>query len=216
MIDNNIELIIADDSNITIDCLKNWIKGDQTIKLVGVVQCENELISAIENYNSAIVVGSFPWIIKQGKLRITQLLDRYPEIKYALFLNSNYYSIIHELADIGIKGFFGDVTTQDDLIKGLCVLKKYNYFMAPEIFAEFIGEKKKSNGNGNTDRFNLTNRESEILRFVLGGKSSKDIARLLNISKRTVDGHRANLNTKFGVRNAAQLYKKAANFAFIL
>ncbi len=59
-------------------------------------------------------------------------------------------------------------------------------------------------------------RETEILEYILLGKRSREIARTLNISKRTVDGHRANINNKFGVRNTAQLYKKAVTYLYSL
>jgi DNA-binding NarL/FixJ family response regulator len=218
MSDNYIDLIIADDSNIVIECFKNWISDSNKIRLIDVAHKKEELEGLIKIYENAIILGSFPWIIKQGKLKIGRILVQYPNIKYALCLNANHYKLIHALTEIGIKGFFGDVTTKDELIKGLCDLKKYNFFMAPDLLAEFIDDNKRSNGNGNAneDKLKLTNRETEILEFVLRGKSSKDIARLLNISKRTVDGHRANINNKFGVRNTAQLYQKAASFLLFM
>jgi DNA-binding CsgD family transcriptional regulator len=88
--------------------------------------------------------------------------------------------------------------------------------MAPEILTEFIELKKTENGGNGSSHAPLTKRERKILELVLAGKNSKDIARKLNISKRTVDGHRANINNKFGVRNTAQLYKKALTYLYTL
>ena len=115
---------------------------------------------------------------------------------------------------MGIKGFFGDMTTKAELVKGLCDIRSYNYYMAPEILTEFIEIRKGENGNYYPEKSQLTNREQEILELVLAGKNSRDIAKRLNISKRTVDGHRANINNKFGVRNTAQLYKKALTYLY--
>ena len=50
----------------------------------------------------------------------------------------------------------------------------------------------------------LSTRESEILDGIVEGHSNKDIARLLNISHRTVEKHRANVIVKMGVRNSAE------------
>lgn len=50
----------------------------------------------------------------------------------------------------------------------------------------------------------LSAREAEILEGIVDGHSNKHIARLLNISHRTVEKHRANVFVKMGVRNSAE------------
>ena len=47
----------------------------------------------------------------------------------------------------------------------------------------------------------LTRREAEILRFVAGGRSNQDVARLLWITDHTVKFHLANIYRKLGIRN---------------
>ncbi len=54
----------------------------------------------------------------------------------------------------------------------------------------------------------LTPRESLILAEIVRGSSSKEIARELQISPRTVEFHRANLLKKFDARNTADLVRK--------
>lgn len=59
----------------------------------------------------------------------------------------------------------------------------------------------------------LTDREREIARFMVtrpGANSSKDIARHLDISPRTVDHHRARILEKMGVGSVAELIDAAA------
>lgn len=51
----------------------------------------------------------------------------------------------------------------------------------------------------------LTNREREIMLLVVGGHSSKEIARLLGISHRTVEIHRSRLMEKMGVASVLDL-----------
>ena len=54
----------------------------------------------------------------------------------------------------------------------------------------------------------LTPRESLILAEIVKGHSSKEVARALDISPRTVEFHRANLLKKFGAKNTAELVRK--------
>ena len=49
----------------------------------------------------------------------------------------------------------------------------------------------------------LSSREGEVLEGLTGGASNKEIARMLSISPRTVEIHRANMMSKLGARSAA-------------
>lgn len=51
----------------------------------------------------------------------------------------------------------------------------------------------------------LTAREREIAQLLLAGKSSKQIAKVINISSRTVEAHRARLMKKFSAKTGMQL-----------
>lgn len=68
--------------------------------------------------------------------------------------------------------------------------------------------------NGFTNVFSveadLTPREHEILARIVVGHSSKEVARSLDISPRTVEFHRANLRKKFAARNTAELVRKVS------
>ena len=54
----------------------------------------------------------------------------------------------------------------------------------------------------------LTPKERVILAEIVRGHSSKEVARALNISPRTVEFHRAKLLKKYGARNVAELVRK--------
>jgi DNA-binding NarL/FixJ family response regulator len=62
---------------------------------------------------------------------------------------------------------------------------------------------------GDELRNKLTAREKEILLLVAAGNSSKEIAKRLFVGVSTVETHRANLMTKIGARNVAQLVQYA-------
>jgi FixJ family two-component response regulator len=54
----------------------------------------------------------------------------------------------------------------------------------------------------------LTRREQQVLERLAAGVSNKEAARQLGLSARTVEGHRANIMKKVGVKNAAQLFRR--------
>ena len=55
----------------------------------------------------------------------------------------------------------------------------------------------------------LTIRETKVLKLLVGGNTSKDIAALLGISHRTVDVHRRNIMEKLGINHLPGLTKYA-------
>jgi DNA-binding CsgD family transcriptional regulator len=61
----------------------------------------------------------------------------------------------------------------------------------------------------------LTKREIEVLTLVIEGKSSKEVADQLFVSKRTVDFHLANIYTKLSVTNRVQAFREATRRGLI-
>ena len=65
------------------------------------------------------------------------------------------------------------------------------------------------------DAIKLTKREIEVLTLVIEGRSSKEVADMLYVSKRTVDFHLANIYDKLQVSNRVQAYRRAARLGLI-
>jgi DNA-binding CsgD family transcriptional regulator len=61
----------------------------------------------------------------------------------------------------------------------------------------------------------LTKREIEVLTHVVQGKSSKEVADSLFVSKRTVDFHLANIYDKLHVSNRVQAFRRATRLGLI-
>lgn len=74
--------------------------------------------------------------------------------------------------------------------------------------------KKESNYYTSKDlttasKFRLSKQEIEIIKLIIDGKISKEIADTLHISKATVDTHRRNINKKLELSNSSSLIKFA-------
>jgi DNA-binding NarL/FixJ family response regulator len=61
----------------------------------------------------------------------------------------------------------------------------------------------------------LTKREVEVLTHVVQGRSSKEVADTLFVSKRTVDFHLANIYDKLHVSNRVQAFRRATKLGLI-
>ncbi|WP_294537233.1 response regulator [uncultured Rhodoblastus sp.] len=76
-----------------------------------------------------------------------------------------------------------------------------------EALAASSGDLRRRAGQRRQERkmSGLTNREREVLRLVIAGKTSKAIALELDISVKTVENHRQNIMAKADVASVAQL-----------
>jgi len=61
----------------------------------------------------------------------------------------------------------------------------------------------------------LTHREKEILKLIVQGYTNRQIGEELNISMRTVEGHRANLLEKLGLHTRVELVRYAREHGLI-
>ena len=69
--------------------------------------------------------------------------------------------------------------------------------------------------DGQSEDVRLTKREIEVLAQVTEGKSSREVAEALLVSKRTVDFHLANVFGKLGVNNRLQAFRRAVRLGLL-
>lgn len=74
---------------------------------------------------------------------------------------------------------------------------------------------QSSSANDDQQSVKLTKREIEVLTHVIQGKSSKEVADALFVSKRTVDFHLANVYDKLHVNNRVQAFRRATRLGLI-
>lgn len=120
-----------------------------------------------------------------------------------------YYEnfLIKKAEKLGINAFLRKETTSDELIN---VIEFKNDF-------PFYTNKNNSisrNSFGSIDdsigaKFRLSKQEKAIIKYICQGKTSKEIASILFITKNTVDTHRKNINRKLELSNTSTLIKFA-------
>lgn len=88
---------------------------------------------------------------------------------------------------------------------------------APTLTAAGSGKEAMShlNGSASDDNIRLTRRELEILALIVEGHSSKHVADLLFVSKRTIDFHLDNIYQKLEVNNRMQALQRAARLGLL-
>jgi len=109
---------------------------------------------------------------------------------------------------------YGDIPAAVEAIKAGAT----DFIQKPLDKNRFVSKVKSllpQNGNHKHVGRSLTQTESKILKLVLNGKSNKQIAELLNRSRRTIEVHRSHIMKKFGADNMVDLVKYASVMGLI-
>ena len=106
----------------------------------------------------------------------------------------------------GARGFVLKKASDTDLIDALRAVARGGSYLSPQVSDKFLnrvqrGDLNDSKSSSALDR--LTPREKQVLRMVAEGKTSKEIAVLLDLGLQTVRGYRKTLMKKLEVSNVA-------------
>ncbi len=106
----------------------------------------------------------------------------------------------------GVNGYITRYTSAAELLSTVSeVLNGRNYF-CKSVTHHVIGKYRQLTSSKN---YKITQREKEILGYIVKGYTSPEIAEKLYISTRTVETHRANLLRKLKLKNTAALVRYA-------
>jgi DNA-binding NarL/FixJ family response regulator len=95
-----------------------------------------------------------------------------------------------------------------DLVRAIRSIRSGATFFCPHV-STVLAEELRRRGSDGPNESHLSERETEILRRIADGQSTKEIAFALGLSGRTVEAHRAHLMSKLGIFSAAGLTKFA-------
>ncbi|MBS0592836.1 MAG: response regulator transcription factor [Proteobacteria bacterium] len=105
--------------------------------------------------------------------------------------------------EAGAAGYVLKHAAPRELLQALRTAAAGGIFISPEIAAEVLGTSGQRPARDPAS--GLTPRQREILRLLVDGRSAKEIARLLDISHRTVEYHKYQAMETLGVKTNAEL-----------
>ena len=192
-----VKIALVDDHNLFRNGIKGLLQTNPNYTVVGEYSDGSQFIAALPNIDVDIVLMDISMPNMDGK-RATQLaLRQRPELKVIALTMFGESQYIEEMVAIGAVGYLNkdsDIQTVFEAID--CVAADKSYFPTPQT---------KSYHETADNSENLSEREVAVLTCICQGLSTPQIADQLQISKRTVDTHRAHILEKTGCNNTASL-----------
>jgi len=138
-----------------------------------------------------------------------QLLQYDPNFKVIVLTITDSDQVIREALDAGARGFVLKSDAARDLVAAVEALQNKRMFFTPRVndlvLAGFLEKGHALSRNEAPDLPTLTAREREVTQLLAEGKTSKEVAVLLNLSTKTVETHRSNIMRKLNLHSIRDL-----------
>lgn len=139
-----------------------------------------------------------------------QILEIVPQTRVLILTMHESEQIVREVLEVGARGFLLKSDAARDLVSAIQALQRRTTFFTSSVaemvldgFLDRRGETQKPT----KDR--LTPREREVVQLLAEGKSSKEVAVVLNLSVKTAETHRTNVMRKLDLHSVADLVRYA-------
>lgn len=117
--------------------------------------------------------------------------------------------LLAEALESGINGYLLKSIDREQLLHCVRVVRNGQHVFSREVFQLLSKAFSSRKFHFQKLKNEITGREHEVLKLIVQGQTSQEMARELNISPRTIETHRSNLLKKLGVKNTAELVRFA-------
>jgi two-component system nitrate/nitrite response regulator NarL len=203
---------IVDDHPMVQGGLKACLSFYDDIKIIGsTTDGSNALNKALELKPDVILMDiSMP--IMSGIDATEIITEQLPDTKILILSMHNNPEFVKSAIQAGASGYILKDTTSEEIYYAIKAVASGQTHFSSSI-AKALIDTPVNAGEGESEK--LTTREQVVLSYLAQGETSKEIAKILNISFRTVEAHRRNMKTKLGINSLAKLISYAVKHGIV-
>ncbi len=204
---SKIKVLIADNSFLIREGLRNVINTNADFKLVGEAEKPEELadkLSLLLPHVLVIDYASLYFCLDD----ISVIHHQYPQINILAITNPQNKTTIAKAFENGVVSHLLKDCGKEEIAEAIYFTSKGEKFLCGKIVDALLRENvstAKPSSKASCDGIKLSSREIEIIKLVAEGMSNKEIAEKIFLSVHTVTTHRKNIMSKLGVNNTAGL-----------
>jgi DNA-binding NarL/FixJ family response regulator len=201
----NISVVIADDHEIFRDGFRAMLKKYPEIKLVGEAENGKELIDIAGKLNPDVIFTDIKMPVMDGIEATKQLIRNNPNINIVTLSMSDEDTLIMEMLEAGAKGYLLKNAQKDEIIEAIHHVSNGDTYYCKHTSDKLIKLIAKSSFNPFKKNSNpkFSERETQIIKLICEQYANKEIAAMLNLSVRTIEGYREKIQEKAKARNSA-------------
>jgi two-component system, NarL family, response regulator NreC len=205
-----IKILLADDHKLLIDGLRSLLEKQKNLEVVGVAKDGLETVDLAAQYKPDIILLDISMPQLNGIDAARKILRDLPDTKIIMLSMHADRRYIQESIRIGARGYILKESAAREVIKAIEDVQKGEIFFSQSVRHQVLHEYVKWIRQGDNSSYSpLSVREREVLQLLTEGRSTKDVAGILNVSVKTVESHRKQIMDKLGLYSIAELTKYA-------
>lgn len=205
-----VSVLIADDHDLIREGIRTILRNQPEYRIAGEAVDGEEALEKARQLKPDILLLDISMPKRGGLELIDQVHHLSPTTKIIIISVHRSHPYIMKALQSGVKGYLHKENTTEDLLPALRRVVAGSTYLSAAV-ADYLTEQMAQSRARQAVPGEpiLTQRETDILRLVVEGKTAKEIAGLLFISPRTVENHKHALLKKFGLRKTSQLIRYA-------
>lgn len=155
----------------------------------------------------AIVDYSMPRL--NGLEAARQIRRALPDTEVLMLTMHESEVLVHEVLAAGALGYLLKSDAGTALVQAVEALLRHKPFLTEKVSERVLRGYLHPSPAVSDPSGPLTPRERQIVQLVAEGRSSKEVARALNLSAKTIESHRSNILRKLGLHSISELVRYA-------
>ncbi|MCA1744290.1 MAG: response regulator transcription factor [Bacteroidales bacterium] len=207
------QVIIADSQFLVTESLRQVLVASGEYEVLGVASYAYQLKALLAEAVPHLLITDYATVDYEGLEALKELMDTHPQMAILVLTNQVIKADLLELSKMGIKNIICKTTDKEELFMAISFALRNRKFFSEEVLEVLMDEPKRK-GNGD-DAHHLTTTETEVVKLIAEGKTTKEIAAQKSISFHTVMTHRKNIFRKLGVNSSSELIMYAIRAGWI-
>lgn len=205
-----IKVLLVDDHGMVREGLRAMLSLNQDIQVVGEAADGREAIARARACAPNVVVMDLAMPGMDGLQATKRLVSDFPGVRVLVLSQHDSDRHILPVLRAGASGYVLKRSVGAELVAAIRTVHAGDAFLPPRVAQAVVRYCRQGPEEAveNEDSA-LTEREREVLKLVVEGHTSQEIADLLHLSKRTVMCHRANIASRLGIHNRMELVRYA-------
>ncbi len=210
-----IRILVADDHGILRASLKALLSTKPDLEVVGEAADGHEVLERARERLPDVVLLDLSMPGPGGIETLRRLKEQVPQARVAVLTIHEDESLLQECIRVGAAGYIIKRASDTELVDAIRAVHQGHIYIHPAMTRALLEGRTESRPAGKAPAEALTPRESEVLRGIAEGYTSRQLAELWTISVRTVESHRANLMSKLNLRSRAELVRYAREHNYL-
>jgi NarL family two-component system response regulator LiaR len=196
-----VRVLVVDDHRHIHDVITRVLIGNPDISIVGQAANGAEAVRLCEEVKPDLVLMDVVMPVMDGMQATERIREKYPDLKIVVLSSFQDHESVHQLLRGGAVGYITKDAITNDLVNVIRTTMQGKAVFSPAVIEKLISPDAAPQA---TDKFNLTDRELEILVAMADGLTLQQIGLKFSITLSTVKYHSANIFRKLGAQNRSE------------